>query len=130
MDSASRSRHFAPEPGFLEGLREITSRHGAILVFDEVITGFRHGMGGLQGKTGVTPDLTTLGKAMANGYPIAALVGRRDIMERFATAGGDVFFAGTYNAHPHNTAAALATIAEFESGAIHDHLFALGRIHR
>ncbi|MCC6945958.1 MAG: aspartate aminotransferase family protein [Thermomicrobiales bacterium] len=115
-----------PQPGFLEGLRQITSDHGAVLIFDEVITGFRHGLGGMQGITGVTPDLTTMGKAMANGYPIAALAGRKEIMERFATAGGDVFFAGTYNAHPMCTAAALETISAFESGEVYQHTFGLG----
>jgi glutamate-1-semialdehyde 2,1-aminomutase len=115
-----------PRPGFLEGLRQLTTDHGAILIFDEVITGFRHGLGGIQSAAGVTPDLTTLGKAMANGYPIAALAGRRDIMERFATAGGDVFFAGTYNAHPMCTAASLATIGIFESGEVYEHTFGLG----
>ncbi|MCO5223676.1 MAG: aminotransferase class III-fold pyridoxal phosphate-dependent enzyme, partial [Thermomicrobiales bacterium] len=94
-----------PAPGFLEGLRELTTLHGSVLIFDEVITGFRHGLGGIQGASGVTPDLTTMGKAMANGYPIAALAGNEAIMSRFATAGGDVFFAGTYNAHPMCTAA-------------------------
>ena len=61
-----------PRPGFLEGLRALTREHGALLIFDEVITGFRHGLGGYQGHCGVTPDLTALGKAMANGYPVAA----------------------------------------------------------
>ncbi|MGE3797617.1 MAG: aspartate aminotransferase family protein [Thermomicrobiales bacterium] len=115
-----------PMPGFLKGLRELTSERGAVLIFDEVITGFRHGLGGIQSASGVTPDLTTLGKAMANGFPIAALAGGQEIMERFATAGGDVFFAGTYNAHPFCTAAALATIDMLESDNVFDHTFALG----
>jgi glutamate-1-semialdehyde 2,1-aminomutase len=115
-----------PVPGFLEGLRAITSEHGSVLIFDEVITGFRHGLGGIQGLAGVTPDLTTMGKAMANGYPIAALAGKKSIMERFATAGGDVFFAGTYNAHPLCTTAALETISIFEEGDAYRHMFALG----
>ena len=116
-----------PKPGFLEGLRELTRRHGAILIFDEVITGFRHGLGGYQKVCGVTPDLTTLGKAMANGYPIAALCGKREIMDRFNTcAGGDVFFAGTYNGHPVGCAAALATIETMENLKVHEHVFNLG----
>jgi glutamate-1-semialdehyde 2,1-aminomutase len=119
-----------PAPGFLEGLRELTTRHGSVLIFDEVITGFRHGLGGIQGASGVTPDLTTMGKAMANGYPIAALAGQEAIMDRFATAGGDVFFAGTYNAHPMCTAASLATIEIFESGEVHNHVFRLGELLR
>jgi len=115
-----------PTPEFLPALREICTRNGAVLIFDEVITGFRHGLSGYQGTCGVTPDLTTLAKAMANGYPCAALAGRRDIMDRFQTAGGDVFFAGTYNSHPVSVAAALATIARLEDGSIHDRLFLLG----
>src|SRR3954454_19998991 len=74
-----------PEPGFLEGLRAICDREGALLIFDEVITGFRHGLGGYQAICGVTPDLTTLGKAIANGFPIAAVAGRRELLERFNT---------------------------------------------
>ena len=116
-----------PRPGYLEGLRELTRQHGVILTFDEVITGFRHTIGGYQKVSAVTPDLTTLGKSIANGYPIAAICGRRDLMERFATReGGDVFFAGTYNGHPINCAAALATIAELEDGQVHRHIFGLG----
>ncbi|MBM3776419.1 MAG: aspartate aminotransferase family protein [Acidobacteria bacterium] len=115
-----------PEQPFLAALRELTRRHRSLLIFDEVITGFRHGLGGYQKVCGVTPDLTTLAKSIANGYPCAALCGRRDYMERLATAGGDVFFAGTYNAHPLAMAAVLATIAELEDGSVHRHIFALG----
>ncbi len=116
-----------PKPGFLEGLRSLTRDHGVILIFDEVITGFRHHLGGYQAICGVLPDLTTLGKAMANGYPIAALGGRADLMDRFNTRpGGDVFFAGTYNGHTLGCAAALATIDSLENDGVHDHIFALG----
>ncbi len=116
-----------PQPGFLEGLREITRREGIVLIFDEVITGFRHGLGGYQKFCGVTPDLTTLGKAMANGYPIAALCGRRELMDRFKThPGGEVFFAGTFNAHPVGLAAALATIEVLEKAETYPRLFGLG----
>ena len=116
-----------PEPGFLEGLRELTARNGIILIFDEIITGFRHGLGGYQRICGVRPDLTTLGKAMANGFPIAAIGGRSDLMDRFNTrTGGDVFFAGTYNGHPVSCAAALATIEILENPATYGHLFRLG----
>ena len=76
--------------------------------------------GGYQSLVGVTPDLTTFAKAMANGYPIAALVGKTEFMDRFAPGGG-VFFAGTYNGHPLNVAAALATIAALEDGSVHRH---------
>jgi hypothetical protein len=69
-----------------------------ILIFDEIITGSWHNIGGYQKICGVKPDITTIGKAIANGYPAAAICGREDLMRRFNTAGGDVFFAGTYNA--------------------------------
>lgn len=116
-----------PRPGFLEGLREMTRQEGIILIFDEVITGFRHSLGGYQKLCGVVPDLTTLGKAMANGYPIAAICGKRELMERFNTQpGGDVFFAGTYNGHPFGCAAGLATIEVMEKQGVHEHVFRLG----
>ncbi|MBN9057746.1 MAG: aminotransferase class III-fold pyridoxal phosphate-dependent enzyme, partial [Rhizobiales bacterium] len=116
-----------PTQAFVEGLRQICDAHGIILVFDEVITGFRHGLGGYQAKLGVTPDLTTMAKAIANGYPCAVIAGRRDLMMQFSTApGGKVFVGGTYNGHPVGAAAALATIAAMEDGSVHRHLFALG----
>jgi glutamate-1-semialdehyde 2,1-aminomutase len=116
-----------PVAGFLEGLRETCSRRGIVLVFDEVITGFRHALGGYQSICGVTPDLTTLGKAMANGYPIAAVGGRADLMEQFSTQNpGGAVFAGTYNGHPACAAAALATIDKLEREPVHAHVFALG----
>jgi len=116
-----------PMPGFLEGLRELTRQHGAVLVFDEVITGFRHGLGGYQSVCGVSPDLTTFGKAMANGYPIAALGGQAELMDNFNTrTGGTVFFAGTFNGHPMGCAAALATIEVLEDPRSYQHIFALG----
>ncbi len=107
-----------PTVEFLSTLREEATRHGCLLIFDEVITGFRHDLGGYQKLAGVTPDLTTFAKAMANGYPIAALVGKAQYMDRYAPGGG-VFFAGTYNGHPLNVAAALATIAVLEDGSVH-----------
>lgn len=115
-----------PRPEFLEALGELTWKHEALLVFDEVITGFRHSLGGYQKICGVTPDLTTMAKGIANGYPCAALCGKKEYMERFATAGGDVFFAGTYNAHPLAMAAALATIEELEDGSVYERIFRLG----
>lgn len=116
-----------PQPGFLERLRELTSRAGAVLIFDEVITGFRHGLGGYQAVAGVTPDLTTLGKAMANGWPISALGGRAELMELFSTTPGrPAFFAGTFNGHPPTAAAALATIEKLEREPVHEHVFRLG----
>jgi glutamate-1-semialdehyde 2,1-aminomutase len=111
-----------PEQAFLEGLRSTCDREGIVLIFDEVITGFRHHIGGYQAICGVTPDLTTMGKAMANGFPMAAIGGKRDLMQRFSThAGGDVFFAGTYNGYAPSVAAALATIELLETGKVHAH---------
>src|SRR5437764_916291 len=116
-----------PRPGFLERLRELATQHGTVLVFDEVITGFRHGLGGYQSVAGVMPDLTTVGKAMANGYPISAIGGRADLMEMFSTTPGHpAFFAGTFNGHPGMAAAALATIAKLEREPVHEHIFKLG----
>jgi glutamate-1-semialdehyde 2,1-aminomutase len=117
-----------PRPEFLQALRALCDRLGCLLIFDEVITGFRHSLGGYQKICGVTPDLSTFAKAMANGYPIAALVGRARYMQRYEPGGG-VFFAGTYNGHPHCVAAALATIAELEAddGRVHTHCFALAQ---
>jgi len=116
-----------PKPGFLEGLRELATAHGAILIFDEVITGFRHHLGGYQALCGVTPDLTTLGKAMANGFPMAALCGKAKIMDRFMTRpGGDTFFAGTFNGNAVGCAAALATMEILEREPVHEHVFRLG----
>ena len=116
-----------PQPGFLERLRELATKHGTVLVFDEVITGFRHGIGGYQAVAGVTPDLTTLGKAMANGWPVSALGGKAELMDLFSTTPGQpAFFAGTFNGHPATTAAALATIEKLEHEPVHEHVFRLG----
>jgi glutamate-1-semialdehyde 2,1-aminomutase len=115
-----------PRPEFLQTLRQLCSNNGVLLIFDEVITGFRHDLGGYQKLCGVTPDLSTFAKAMANGYPIAALVGRAEYMDRFAPGGG-IFFAGTYNGHPVGVAAALATIAILSDGNVHRHCFSLAQ---
>jgi glutamate-1-semialdehyde 2,1-aminomutase len=113
-----------PRLTFLQGLRQLCDRYQSLLIFDEVITGFRHALGGYQSICGVTPDLSTFAKAMANGYPIAALVGKALYMDRFGPGGG-VFFAGTYNGHPVGVTAALATIQLLEDGSIHEHCFGL-----
>ena len=116
-----------PQPGFLEDLRTICSEHGSLLIFDEIITGFRHGLGGYQAICGVTPDLTCMGKAIANGFPIAALAGPRELMEHFAThPDGEVFFAGTYNGNAVGVTAALATIEILERPDSYERLFGLG----
>lgn len=116
-----------PKGGFLEGLRAICDQHGSLLIFDEVITGFRHDIGGYQRICGVAPDITTLGKAMANGYPVAAVAGRRDLLGAFNTSPtGNVVFAGTHNGGAVSMAATLATLEVMESEPVHEHLARLG----
>ncbi|KSW12002.1 glutamate-1-semialdehyde aminotransferase [Pyrodictium occultum] len=104
-----------PKPGFLKGLRELADRYGALLIMDEVITGFRLGLGGAQEYYGVRGDLTTLGKIVGGGFPIGVVAGPREIMEKL-TPSGRVFNAGTFNAHPVTMAAGLATIEVLETG--------------
>jgi len=124
---AHNSPGLIPHPGFLEGLRRLCDREGALLIFDEVITGFRHHLGGYQAIAGVLPDITTLGKAIANGFPIAAVAGRRELMERYTThPDGDVHFGGTFNGNAVAVEAALATVEQLEDGRVHEHVFALG----
>jgi glutamate-1-semialdehyde 2,1-aminomutase len=124
---AHNSPGLLPQAGFLPGLRELCDDTGALLIFDEVITGFRHHVGGYQAIAGVLPDLTTLGKAIANGFPIAAIAGGRRHLERFTTSpDGDVHFGGTYNGNAIGVEAALATIEQLEDGRVHEHVFALG----
>jgi len=103
-----------PEPGFLECLREETARAGALLVFDEVITGFRLGWGGAQARFGVTPDLTCLGKIVGGGMPLAAFGGRRDLMQRLSPE-GPVYQAGTLSGNPVSVAAGTATLEVLRS---------------
>ena len=117
-----------PEQAFLEGLRELTTREGSLLIFDEVITGFRHAPGGYQELCGVVPDLTTYGKAMGNGHSVAGMGGRADLMSRFSSAGGDVLLAGTFNGNPQSMAAAVATMTAISDPEVgfHDHVYRLG----
>jgi glutamate-1-semialdehyde 2,1-aminomutase len=115
-----------PAPGYLEHVRQLTERHGSLLVFDEVITGFRIGLGGAQAATGVTPDLAIVAKAMANGFPISAFGGRRDLMELVAS--NRAVHAGTFNGGGISVAASLATIRELAATpAIHERMHGLGR---
>ncbi|HLI34890.1 MAG TPA: aspartate aminotransferase family protein [Terriglobia bacterium] len=102
-----------PNPGFLEGVREACDRHGVALIFDEVITGFRISPGGAQKYFGVVPDLAVFGKAMASGFPVSAIVGKREIMDRIASGG--CIHAGTLNAQNAAVAAALATLRELQN---------------
>jgi glutamate-1-semialdehyde 2,1-aminomutase len=106
----------APAPGFLEGLRRECDRVGALLVFDEVISGFRLGLGGAQAKFDVTPDLTCFGKVIGGGLPIGAVGGRQDVMENL-TPLGSVFHAGTLAGNPLATAAGLATLQQLDQDA-------------
>jgi glutamate-1-semialdehyde 2,1-aminomutase len=100
---------FLPEPGFLQGLREITTKYGALLIFDEVISGFRLAKGGAQEYYSVTPDLTALGKIIGGGLPVGAYGGRRDIMSRLAPS-GPVYQAGTLAGNPLAMSAGIATL--------------------
>lgn len=105
-----------PKPGFLEDLREITQQYGALLIFDEVITGFRLSLGGAQEYYGITPDLTTLGKIIGGGMPMAAYGGRREIMEKVAPLGG-VYQAGTLSGNPIATTAGITTLRILKENA-------------
>ena len=98
-----------PAPGFLEALREECTRHGALLILDEVMTGFRVALGGAQARFGIKPDLTTLGKVIGGGLPVGAVGGRRDIMQKLAPL-GPVYQAGTLSGNPVGVAAGLATL--------------------
>jgi glutamate-1-semialdehyde 2,1-aminomutase len=112
---AGNSGVIPPEPGFLQGLRGLTRTYGALLIMDEVITGFRLGLRGAQGYYGVQGDLTTLGKIIGGGFPVGAIVGPKEIMSHL-TPSGKVFNAGTFNAHPVVMAAGYATIEVLETG--------------
>jgi len=101
-----------PEPGYLEGVRKLCDEHGVLLIFDEVLTGFRIGLSGAQGHFGVTPDITTLAKALGGGFPVAALAGKREVMDTLTNA--DVMMGGTYNGNALAMAAVIATIEELE----------------
>lgn len=112
-----------PLPGFLEQVKEVARRYGALLVFDEVVTGFRVALGGAQEYFGVTPDLACFGKAMANGFPLSAIVGRREVMKLF----DEVFFSFTFGGEAVSLAAAKATIAEMREQDVIGHLWDQGQ---
>lgn len=117
-----------PEQSFLEGLRAITRKHGTVLIFDEVITGFRHALGGYQELCGVMPDLTTFGKAMGNGFPVAGLAGSAALMTNFTPTGGTVMLAGTFNGNASSMAAAVTTIKVLQDPEVdfYGHVYRLG----
>src|SRR5215471_14817677 len=115
-----------PLPGYLEGMREITARYGALLIFDEVMTGFRVAYGGAQARYGIRPDLTTLGKVIGGGLPVGAYGGRRDIMSMVAPA-GPIYQAGTLSGNPLAVAAGLAMLRHLKAHPeIYDRLEAHG----
>jgi glutamate-1-semialdehyde 2,1-aminomutase len=110
-----------PEPGYLEALRALCDASGALLVFDEVITGFRVARGGAQERYGVRPDLSILGKIVGGGLPLAAFGGRREIMSRLAPV-GDVYQAGTLSGNPLATAAGLSVLRRLRDPAVYEEL--------
>ncbi|MGG6266943.1 glutamate-1-semialdehyde 2,1-aminomutase [Leptolyngbya sp. AN03gr2] len=110
-----------PDPGFLAGLRELTTEHGALLVFDEVMTGFRIAYGGVQEKFGITPDLTTLGKVIGGGLPVGAYGGRREIMEMVAPAGA-MYQAGTLSGNPLAMTAGIKTLELLRQPGTYEYL--------
>ena len=111
----------APKPGFLQRLRELCDEYRAVLIFDEVMTGFRVALGGAQALYGVTPDLTTLGKVIGGGMPVGAFGGKRAIMERIAPL-GPVYQAGTLSGNPVAVAAGLATLRAIQAPGFYDRL--------
>jgi glutamate-1-semialdehyde 2,1-aminomutase len=115
-----------PAPGYLEGLRAITAKHGALLIFDEVITGFRVGFGGAQGLYGITPDLTCLGKIVGGGLPAACFGGRADIMQKLAPL-GPVYQAGTLSGNPLAMAAGLKELEILGRPGVYERLDSLGK---
>lgn len=112
-----------PRPGFLEDVRDMTHRYGAVLVFDETVTGFRYAKGGAQELFGVTPDLATFGKGLANGYPVSAIAGKADLMREME----EVFFSFTFGGEALSLAAALATLEKLEREPVIDTLWSRGR---
>lgn len=112
-----------PKPGYLQAVRDITAKHGALLVFDEVITGFRYALGGAQSLFGVTPDLASFGKAMGNGMPIAAIVGK----EKFMREMEEIFFSSTFGGEALSLAAALAVVDKMRREPIIERLWTVGQ---
>ncbi len=113
-----------PRPEFLKALRELTRKHGTLLIFDEVLSAFRMGPGGAQEYLGITPDLCTLGKAVGGGYPLSVFGGRKEIMDRLMPT-GDCQHSGTYNGHPVVVAAALAALRAYREPGFYEHIRAV-----
>jgi glutamate-1-semialdehyde 2,1-aminomutase len=116
----------APLPGYLHRIRELTRRYGILLIFDEVVTGFRVGLGGAQGLFGIQPDLTTFGKIIGGGLPIGALGGPKRLMQHLAPE-GKVFHGGTFAGHPLAMAAGISTLQQLMAHPPYERLEALGR---
>jgi glutamate-1-semialdehyde 2,1-aminomutase len=114
---------FEPLPGFLESVKELAHKHGALLIFDETVTGFRYAIGGAQQHFGVTPDLATFGKGLANGYPVSAVAGRADVMKLME----EVFFSFTFGGEALSLAAALATMKKLEREPVTETLYRQGK---
>ncbi|MBW1699592.1 MAG: aspartate aminotransferase family protein [Deltaproteobacteria bacterium] len=110
-----------PKPGYLEGVRQLADKFKVILIFDEVVTGFRLAPGGGQERFGVVPDMSVFAKAIANGYPLAAVVGRKDLME-LSRPGGSVLYGGTYNGQQSAVAAAAACLEKLKDGRVQQRL--------
>ena len=111
-----------PKEGFLEKVKELTHKNNALLIFDEIVTGFRVSLGGAQELFGVTPDLATLGKGMANGYPLSAVVGSNKVMQKVE----DIFFSGTFGGETLSLAAASAVIDKYKNNNVIEHLNKVG----
>jgi glutamate-1-semialdehyde 2,1-aminomutase len=116
----------APQPAFLQAMRELCTHHGAVLIFDEVMTGFRVGLQSAQGLFGITPDVSTFGKIVGGGMPLGAFGGRREIMEKIAPL-GPVYQAGTLSGNPLSVAAGLVTLAKIQAPGFYDLLSAKTR---
>lgn len=121
-----------PKDGYLAGLRKLADENGFLLIFDEVKTGFRHSLGGFQSICGVTPDLSTFGKAVANGYPIGVIAGKKKYMDYFIHPDPQkrVLIAGTFNAHPVTNIAAITTLKKLASSTfqVYEHVEKLGKM--
>ena len=118
-----------PKPGFLRGLRQLCDACDILLIFDEIVTGFRHGLGGMQKIAGVSPDVSAFGKAMGNGFPIAAVSGKGEYMDTLFPA-GPAFFSGTFNGNPMVSTAALKTIEILGRPGFYERLYGLGETMR
>ncbi|TVO54356.1 aminotransferase class III-fold pyridoxal phosphate-dependent enzyme [Denitromonas halophila] len=114
---------FEPQPGFLQAVKDLAHKHGSLLIFDETVTGFRYAIGGAQQLFGVTPDLATFGKGVANGYPVSVVAGRADVMRLME----EIFFSFTFGGEALSLAAALATMTKLEREPVIETIYRQGR---